>query len=125
MQQFLNPNKAASSTDLMKEKGEKNGKDKMEEAGTMMIFEPFLEAPLHVLLVSPKHVHHRSRIYRSILTDFLPLYIICHIAHTHTHKKWTKIYAINFTLPSFHIFPQTVFIVDTQMCFMIIETDEQ
>lgn len=49
MQQILNPNKAASSTDLMKAKGKKNGKDETDEAGTMMIFEPYLEALLPVL----------------------------------------------------------------------------
>lgn len=40
MQQILNPNKAASNTDLMKEKGKKNGKHETEGAGSMMILEP-------------------------------------------------------------------------------------
>lgn len=41
MQQILNPNKTASSTDLIEEKDKKNSKDETEEAGTMMMFEPF------------------------------------------------------------------------------------
>jgi len=97
MQQILNPKQAASGTDLVQEQGKKNGKDKTEEAGTTIISEPFSEAPLHMLVVSLKQVHHSSRMYRSILTDlFILSHYLAHCSHTHTHththtQKWTKL----------------------------------
>lgn len=124
MQQILNPNKAVSSTERTKEKGKKNSKDETEAAGTTMTTS---EVPLHVLLVSPNKPTTGIRCTDQFLQIFFfPLNFICHIAHPHRHtQKWTKIYAINFTLPRFHISPQTAFTVDIQMCLTIVEADEQ
>lgn len=88
MQQILNARKQLLAQTSWKEGWKKSQNWKSCDIDD---FWTFFEAPLHILRVSPKHIHQRNRMDRSILTDLLPLYIICHIVPTHIKKVDTNL----------------------------------